>query len=155
MKTPWLVNIITPPLQVDFLFCPPRTTQGGARVNAKDFQKRTKGMAVRIVTMSETLPSTRSADVVAHQILRSATSVAANYRAACVAKSRRDMINKLRIVREEADETLFWLEIITETKMLPENSLHSLKDEVDQILRMIVASIRTMSCNEHNPKSKV
>jgi len=65
------------------------------------------------------------------------------------------MINKLRIVREEADETLFWLEIITETKMLPENSLHSLKDEVDQILRMIVASIRTMSCNEHNPKSKV
>ena len=124
-------------------------------MNAKDFQKRTKGMAVRIVTMSETLPNTRSADVVAHQILRSATSVAANYRAACVAKSRRDMINKLRIVREEADETLFWLEIITETKMLPENSLHGLKDEVDQILRMIVASIRTMSCNEHNPKSEV
>ncbi len=71
------------------------------------FQKRTKAIGIETIKLIDSLPKSRSADVVARQLLRSATSVGANYRAACRAKSTADMINKLKIVEEEADETLY------------------------------------------------
>ena len=81
----------------------------GVLMNAVEFQRRTKALAVRVIRMVETLPRSRTADVIRRQLLRSATSVAANYRSACTAQSRADMIRKLKIVEEEADESLFWL----------------------------------------------
>ena len=100
-----------------------------------------------------TLPRDRVNDVIARQILRSATSVGANYRAACRAKSNADMIAKLAIVEEEADETLYWLEILVEAEIVSEKRLEELMTETDEIVAMIVSSIRTLRTN--NPKSKI
>ena len=108
------------------------------------FQKRTKGLAVRVIRLSGSLPKTVAADVIGRQLVRSASSVGANYRAACRAKSTADLINKLKIVEEEADETLFWLELLIESELMPETRLQNLIQETDEILSMTVASIKTL-----------
>ena len=107
-------------------------------------QERTKQLAIRIIQMSNALPDTSAAQVIGRQIIRSATSVGSNYRAVCRAKSTADMINKLKIVEEEADETLFWLEIIIGASLLPEARLNPLIQETNEILSMTVASIKTL-----------
>ncbi len=91
-------------------------------MDEKEFKQRTKKLALRIMSLVETLPNTRSADVLSRQIIRSATSIGANYRAACRAKSASDMITKLKIVEEEADETIYWLELLAEGKKLPKEA---------------------------------
>ena len=78
-------------------------------MNEQQFKDRTKSLGLRVIRLVEALPSSRACDVIGKQILRSATSVGSNYRATCRAKSAADMIAKLDIVLEEADETLFWL----------------------------------------------
>ena len=93
--------------------------------------------------MVESLPRSRSADVLGRQLLRSCTSVAANYRAACRARSKPEFLAKLGIVEEEADETLFWLELLTEVGLIPADRSDRLRGETNQILAIIVASIRT------------
>ncbi len=108
------------------------------------FKERTKVLALRIMRLVEGLPNTRSADVIARQLLRSATSVGANYRAACRAKSGPDMITKLKIVEEEADETAYWLELLAEGRSLPQDELAALMQETNELLAMTVASIRTL-----------
>jgi four helix bundle protein len=108
------------------------------------FQNRTKLLAVQIVEMTNQLPKTTAAEVIGRQIIRSATSVGANYRAACRAKSEVDMIHKLKIVEEEADETQFWLEILIDTDLMPESQITPLWQETDEILAMTVASIKTL-----------
>jgi len=92
-------------------------------VNEQQFKTRTKQLALRVITLVEALPHTRSADVIGKQLLRGATSVAANYRAACRAKSTADLIAKLSIVEEEADETLFWLELTVESGLMSTENL--------------------------------
>lgn len=87
------------------------------------------------------------------QIVRSATSVGANYRAACRAKSNADFIYKLKIVEEEADETLYWLELLEETNLIEKTSIIHLKSEVNEILSIVVASIKTMKSKISNRKS--
>jgi four helix bundle protein len=94
--------------------------------------------------MVDALPQSRSADVIGRQILRSATSVGANYRAACRAKSTADIINKLKIVEEEADETLFWQELLIEAELVSQARLSELITETNEILAMTVASIKTL-----------
>ena len=113
-------------------------------MDKKQFQDRTKKLAVRIIRMTEALPNTRAADVIARQIIRSSTSTASNYRAACRPKSTADMINKLKIVEEEADETLFWLELLIETNLMTKAKLKGLLKETDEILAMTVASLKTL-----------
>jgi four helix bundle protein len=108
------------------------------------FQKRTKMLAIRVIRMSKALPKEMVADVIGRQIVRSASSVGSNYRAACRAKSTADMINKLKTVEEEADETLFWLELLVESETMPQPRLQSLMQETDEILAMTVASINTL-----------
>ncbi len=108
------------------------------------FQRRTKQLTIRIIKMSGALPKTIAAEVVGRQIIRSSSSVGANYRAACRAKSTADMINKLKIVEEEADETLFWLEVLIEGEIMPESRLQDLLRETDEILAMTVASLKTL-----------
>lgn len=124
-------------------------------MDEKAFKERTKQLALRVIHLVESLPINKTADVIGRQILRSATSVGANYRAACRAKSTADMIAKLGIVEEEADETLYWLELLVEAKLIPEARLSSLMQETDEIVAMTVSSIKTLR-NPHNaPKSKV
>ena len=94
--------------------------------------------------MVEALPRNRSADVIGRQLLRSATSVAANYRSACTAQSRADMIRKLKIVEEEADESLLWMELLVESSIMKEEKLTALMQEMREILKMVIASIKTL-----------
>ena len=108
------------------------------------FQNRTKKLAVRVIKMSEALPKSWAAEVIGKQIVRSSSSVGSNYRAACRAKSKPDMIHKLKIVEEEADETLFWLELLIESDLVAESRLKELMKETDELLAMTVASINTL-----------
>ena len=113
-------------------------------MNEQQFKNRTKQLGVRIIRVVDALPQSRAADVIGRQMLRSATSVGANYRAACRAKSPADMINKLKIVEEEADETLFWQELLIESELVPRARLAELMTETDEILAMTIASIKTL-----------
>jgi four helix bundle protein len=113
-------------------------------VDEKAFKDRTKKFALRVIKLVESLPNDRAADVLGKQLLRSATSVASNYRAACRAKSKADMIHKLSIVEEEADESLLWMELLVESGLIKASRLSALMAEGNEILAMIVASIRTL-----------
>ena len=124
-------------------------------MNSKDFQQRTKALALRVIKLVEALPRTRAADVLGRQILRSATSVAANYRAACHAQSRNDMIKKLKIVEEEVDETMLWLELIGEAGIVKVPKLAALIKEAGEIKAMTVASIKTLRKSAANRQSAI
>ena len=100
-----------------------------------------------MIKLVDHLPNKPSALAIARQIIRSATSIGANYRAACRAKSVPDFINKLKIVEEEADETLYWLEILEESSLIQKEKLSSLVKETNEILSIIVASINTTKKN--------
>ncbi len=113
-------------------------------MNEDVFKERTKKLALHIMCLVETLPHTRSADVIARQIVRSATSIGANYRGACRAKSAPDMITKLKIVEEESDETVYWLELLAEGKSVQQEEVAALIHETNEILAMTVASIKTL-----------
>ena len=113
-------------------------------MNETVFKRRTKQLALAVIKMTDTLPRSKAGHVIGRQIMRSATSVGANYRAACRAKSTADLINKLKIVEEEADETLYWLELIVEGHLLPESQVKHLMKETDEIVAMTVASIKTL-----------
>ncbi len=110
-------------------------------------KKRTKKFAKEIIKLCRNLPDNREGRLIGNQIFRSGTSVAANYRAACRARSTADFISKLAIVEEEADETLFWLELIKEMKILDNDSIDSQMKENDEIIAIIVASIKTSRKN--------
>src|SRR5262245_57630850 len=103
---------------------------------AKEMQARTKAFALRVIRMYQKLAKTDVARVLGKQVLRSGTSVAANYRAACRSKSRADFISKLGTTVEEADETAFWLELLEESGVVPTAKLESLKKEAEELLRI-------------------
>ncbi|MBR1652257.1 MAG: four helix bundle protein [Alloprevotella sp.] len=106
-----------------------------------ELKERLKAFSVRIIKMVDSLPNTISGRAVGSQIVRSGTSPAANYRAACLAKSEKDFINKLKIVEEELDETVHWMEIIMEADILPAQRLEPLYNEGVELLKIIVSSI--------------
>jgi four helix bundle protein len=106
-------------------------------------RKRTKQFAIRIVRLSNSLPNSREADVMGKQVLRSGTSVGANYRAACRARSKPDFISKLGIVLEEADETVFWLELLIECGMVKEEKLTGLLNEARELMTIFAAAHQT------------
>jgi four helix bundle protein len=108
------------------------------------FQARTKQLALRVIKLVQALPRNTTASVIGKQILRSATSIGANYRAACRPRSKADMIAKLKIVEEEADETLYWLELLVEAGIMPEARLAPLMTETNEIVAMTVSSIKTL-----------
>jgi len=114
-------------------------------MDEKTFKARTKKLAVAIIKQMDKLPNSHAADVIARQVIRSGTSIGANYRAACRAKSSADMINKMKIVEEEADdETQYWLEILVEAGLAPKEQIVGIHKETDEILAMTVASIKTL-----------
>jgi four helix bundle protein len=109
----------------------------------RQLRERTKQFAVRIFKLVDALPRTIQGRAVAAQIIRSGTSVAANYRAACRARSKPEFIAKLGIVEEEADETAFWLELIIETELLNQAKVNPLLTEASEIVAMMAASKKT------------
>lgn len=113
-------------------------------MDEKTFKTRTKKLAVAIIKQMDKLPNSRAADVIVRQVIRSGTSIGANYRAACRAKSTADMVNKMKIVEEEADETEYWLEILVEAGLVPKEQIADIYKETDEILAMTVASIKTL-----------
>jgi len=106
-------------------------------------KKRTKTFAVQIIKFYKGLPRTDEARVLGRQVLRSGTSVAANYRAVCRAKSGADFISKMGTVVEETDETLLWLELFEDTAILPRAAIKALKQESDELLRIFSRSLST------------
>ena len=125
-------------------------------MDEKEFKDRTKKIALRIIKLVESLPETTTSRVIGKQLLRSSTSVGANYRAACRGKSVADVIHKLSIVEEEADESLYWLELLIESNVVPEKRLSDLQKEMNEITAMVVASIKTLRLKQlQNPKSKI
>lgn len=109
-------------------------------MNPKDLQDRTKKFALRIIKLAEHLEKHLIGKFIGRQIFRSGTSVAANYRAACRAKSAKDFISKLGIVIEEADETSFWIELLNESKMIQKTLVLELLKESNEITAIMVAS---------------
>lgn len=109
----------------------------------EEMKKRTKAYANRVVKLCSALPNNWVAQTLGKQLLRSGTSVGANYRAVCRAKSNSDFINKLRIVEEECDESLFWMELLVENSFVKVSRLKDLMKEADEILAIIVASAKT------------
>jgi len=105
--------------------------------------KRTKVFALRIIDLVQTLPKTRTAQVIGTQLLRSGTSIGANYRASCRARSRADFIAKMGIVEEEADESVYWLELLMDSGLLQESDAKPLVNEANELVAMTVASIKT------------
>ena len=113
-------------------------------MDEQQFKSRTKALALAVIDVIERLPPRRSNDVIGRQLVRSATSVGANYRASCRGRSVAEIIAKLSIVEEEADETMYWLELLAESAALPAAVVTPLLKETNELLAMTVASKRTL-----------
>ena len=112
-------------------------------MNKNDLQERLTSFAVRIIKMVDAMPSTISGVAIGRQIVRSGTSPSANYRAACIAKSDKDFVNKLKMVEEELDETSHWLTLIMRSDMMKASRVQPLHQECCELLSIIVKSIVT------------
>jgi four helix bundle protein len=122
------------------------------------FKRRTKMLGLSVIALSRAMRRDLASDVVVRQLLRSANSVGANYRSACRAKSAADMLARLALVEEEADETAHWLEVLRDSKSIPPAAADPLINEANEIVAMTVASIRTLRSRAtkiQNPKSKI
>jgi four helix bundle protein len=109
----------------------------------EQLRERTKQFAIRIVRLFRRLPKNEEARIIGKQALRAGTSVAANYRAVCRARSRAEFIAKMGIAVEEADETVFWLELLVETGIVPKERMADLLTETNELLAILAASQRT------------
>ncbi len=109
-----------------------------------DLKKRLKKFALRIIKLSENLPNNITGNTIAKQIIRSGTSPGANYRAACLGKSDKDFLNKLKMVEKELDETQYWLELIIESGLIKSNLLDDLVKENEELFKIVVSTILTM-----------
>jgi len=118
--------------------------KAGVAMNETIFKQRTRAIALQVIGLVEELPRGRTADIIGRQLLRSATSVGANYRAACRGKSVADVLAKLAIVEEESDESSYWLELLLESGIASPERIVPLQREMNEITAMIVASIKTL-----------
>ena len=108
-----------------------------------EMKNRTKRFGLRAIRLCEALPDTPVARVIRSQLLRCGTGVGANYRAVCRAKSKADFISKMGTVEEETDESMYWMELIVEAGLMEEKLISELHKEADEILSIVVASIKT------------
>lgn len=124
-----------------------------------ELKNRTKKFALEIIKLSEFLPDKQIGWTITNQIIRSGTAVAANYRAVCRAKSDKDFISKMETVIEEADETLFWLELITDLNLINNKDLSGLLLEANELTAIFVSSVKTVKNRVNSqikiPKSKI
>jgi four helix bundle protein len=124
-------------------------------MNSKQLQDRTKQFALRIIRLVAALPKNRLGDVLGRQVLRSGTSVGANYREALRASSRKHFISTLQIVLREADETLYWLELILESETVKSSRLGPLLSECRELVAIFAATVRTSKSKRIDPKSEI
>jgi four helix bundle protein len=121
-------------------------------ISTEDLKNRTKQFALRNIKLFQALPKTEEARILGKQLLRSSTSVAANYRAACRARSQAEFISKLGIVIEEADECVLWMELLIESEILSELKASKLLKEANEILFIMSASKSTLRAKTKNLK---
>ncbi len=124
-------------------------------INEQELKERTKQFALRVMKLADALPKTISGRAIANQLVRSGTSVGANYRAACRGRSKAEFIAKLGIVIEEADECEYWLELIIDGELLPKSNVQPLHQEAHELAAIFVASVRTAKSAIVNQKSKM
>jgi four helix bundle protein len=122
-------------------------------MNKQELQDRTKQFALRALKLVDALPHSSAGRAISNQLVRSATAVGANYRSACRARSRAEFTAKLGIALEEADESLYWLELVRDGKLLPESKLALLLKEADE-LTAILASGRKSAATTSNIKHR-
>ena len=121
-------------------------------MNKEELKRRTKAFALRVFKFLMILEHNKAVDIISYQLFKASSSVAANYRAVCRGKSSADFLNKLKVVDEEADESLFWLEFINELELkCNKNELSFLLKESNELVAIFSASIRTIKSK--NPKS--
>ena len=116
-------------------------------MTSEELKERTKAYALSIILFVEHLPNTKAGNVLGKQLLRAATSVGANYRAACKARSRADFISKVTICEEEADETIYWLELIEGAKLEKKETIALLVQEAKELTAIFTASGKTAKHN--------
>jgi four helix bundle protein len=110
-------------------------------MNQEQMRNRTKEFAKQIITLCRELPENREGRLIGNQIFRSGTSVGSNYRAVCRARSKADFIAKIGLVLEETDETLYWLELIDETKIMKNGALKEIKKEANELVAIFVSTV--------------
>jgi len=112
-------------------------------MNSEELKSRTKKFGLRIINLYDELSKTKKGEILGNQLIRSGTSIGANYRAACRSKSNADFIYKIQIVEEEADESAFWLEMISESNIIKKNRIESLLQEANELTAIFTSSGRT------------
>jgi len=117
-------------------------------MDPRELKRRTKAFAIKIIRIFESLPQKGAGIVLGRQLLRSGTSVGANYRSACRAKSNADFVAKMGIVEEEIDETMYWLELFIEIGILKAEDVEVILKEANELLAIVVASIKTARKNK-------
>jgi four helix bundle protein len=111
--------------------------------NSDAMKDRTKRFALLVIHLCRKVPPSQEGGIIVRQLLRSVTSVAANYRAVCRARSRADFISKLGVVLEEADESLFWLELLVEAEIASSDAVRLAIKEANELVSIFVTSLRT------------
>jgi four helix bundle protein len=130
-------------------------------MNKDDLKNRTKKFALEVIRFVESLPKGKTADILGRQLIRSGTSVGANYRAASRARSTADFISKMGIVEEEADESIYWMELLVDSGRVTSADVVQIMTEADELLAITVSSIRTargrrtLQSEIRNPKSDI
>jgi len=119
-----------------------------------ELKKRSQKFAVDVIKFIETLPNSRSLNVLSNQLIRCATSVGANYRSACRGKSTADFINKIVIVEEEADESVYWFELMEESGLVQSSHIVSLKKEANELTAIFTVIGKTAKLNQQIKKNK-
>ena len=122
-------------------------------VRTADLKTRTKQFALRVMKLVDVIPRTIQGRAIAKQIIRSATSVTANYRSACRARSRAEFIAKIGVVEEEADESCFWLELIIDSGLLTEERIRPLLGEAGELVAIMAASRKSAIGNRKSAMS--
>ena len=112
-------------------------------MDAEELKYRTKQFGLRVIHLVEALPSTRTANVIGNQLLRAGTSVGANYRSACRGRSKPDFISKVGIAIEEADESLYWMEMLMEAGLVAEDRVSDLMKEANELVAILTSSVKT------------
>jgi four helix bundle protein len=112
-------------------------------IERRDLRKRTKLFALRIIKLYASLPKSTEAQIIGKQVVRSGTSVGAHYREARRARSTAEFISKIEVALQELDETTYWLELLSESGIVPETRLTNLKNEAEELMKMLVASAKT------------
>lgn len=113
-------------------------------VKAEELKKRTKEFAIRVIKMVRALPKTEEARIIGKQILRSGTSIGANYRAVCRARSKAEFAAKMGIVVEETDETVYWIELLMEINIISKTKMNEILREANELLAIFAASHHTV-----------